>query len=255
MTRHSPWLACRARRPDAAVRLYCFPHSGGSAGEYVRWADQLPEIEVWGVQLPGRGSRSGETPFTRMRPLVDALVEEVSFRAPFAFFGHSLGALVAFEVARALRERGREQPGWLFLSAYRAPHLPRRVAPKSHLDDEQLLDALERTYGGMAAELREDPEMRELILPGLRADIELVESARHEVGAPLDCPMTGIGGAEDDACLPEELEPWRAHTTGSFDLRVLPGGHFYLREKEARDTLLRLLGDTLRRIDERTWSS
>ncbi|RKH39255.1 thioesterase, partial [Corallococcus sp. AB050B] len=98
------------------MRLFCFPHSGGSVGEYVRWADLLPDLEVWGVQFPGRGARAEEAPFTRLNELVDALVRAVDFGASFAFFGHSLGALVAFETARRLRDLGRTPPDALFLS-------------------------------------------------------------------------------------------------------------------------------------------
>ncbi len=238
------WLACRLRRPEASVRLYCFPHSGGSVGEYVRWADALPDIEVWGVQLPGRGARAEEAPFTRVREVVDSLVGAVDFGTSFAFFGHSLGALVAFETARRLREQGRPPPGWLFLSAAPAPQLPPRGIPASHLDEDGLLTALEPSYGELAVELREDAELRELILPGLRADLALVESYQHAPGAPLACAMAVLGGVQDDLTR-EELEPWRVHTTGPFSLHLLPGGHFYLREPEPRARLLRLLAETL----------
>jgi surfactin synthase thioesterase subunit len=248
MTRTSPWLACRLRRPDARVRLFCFPHSGGSAGEYLRWADVLPDVEVWGVQLPGRGARTEEAPFTRVRALVEALVDAADFGPPFAFFGHSLGALVAFETARRLRDLGRAPPAWLVLSAYPAPHLPSRTQPTSHLGEDGLLDALDRMYGEMAVEIREDAELRELILPALRADLALVESHRHEDGAPLECVMTVTGGTLDDLGR-DELEPWRRHTTGPFRLHLLPGGHFYLREPEQRAALLRLLDETLRHPD------
>ncbi|RKG78833.1 thioesterase, partial [Corallococcus exercitus] len=129
---NSPWLACRIRRPDASMRLFCFPHSGGSVGEYVRWADLLPDIEVLGIQLPGRGARAEEAPFTRLHDLVDTLVREVDFGTSFAFFGHSLGALVAFETARRLRDLGRAIPSALFLSAAPAPQLPPRGIPASH---------------------------------------------------------------------------------------------------------------------------
>ncbi|MCP3138285.1 thioesterase II family protein [Pyxidicoccus xibeiensis] len=243
MTLSSPWLACRLRRPEAPVRLFCFPHSGGSVGEYVRWADTLRDVEVWGVQLPGRGSRAEEPPFTRLHALVDTLVDAVDFGTSFAFFGHSLGALVAFETARRLRGLGRALPRWLFLSAAPAPQQPARGIPASHLDEDGLLTALEPTYGELAVELREDPELRELILPGLRADLLLVESYRHEAREPLDCAMSVIGGTQDDLTR-EDLEPWRAHTTGPFELRLLSGGHFYLREQ--KDTLLHLLGERLR---------
>ncbi|MCY1020088.1 thioesterase II family protein [Pyxidicoccus sp. MSG2] len=240
------------KRPEASVRLFCFPHSGGSVGEYVRWADLLPDVEVWGVQLPGHGARAEEAPFTRMRELVDTLVGAVDFGTSFAFFGHSLGALVAFETARRLRGLGRTPPGWLFLSAAPAPQLPARGIPASHLDEDGLLTALEPTYGELALELREDAELRELILPGLRADLSLVESYPHEAGAPLDCAMAVLGGTRDDLTR-EELEPWRVHTTGPFELHLLPGGHFYLREQ--KDTLLRLLGERLRQGRPHTVSS
>ena len=126
------------RRPDATFRLYCFPHSGGSAGEFVRWADAMPEVEVLGIQLPGRGARLHEPSFTRMEPLVDAIVSEIDFRGPFAFFGHSLGAMVAYEVARKLRDTGRPQPEWIFASASPAPHLPRTDPPIHQLSDDEL---------------------------------------------------------------------------------------------------------------------
>jgi surfactin synthase thioesterase subunit len=245
MNRPSPWLACRTRRPDARVRLFCFPHSGGSAGEYLRWADLLPHVEVWGVQLPGRGARTEEAPFTRVRALVDTLVDAAAFEPPFAFFGHSLGALVAFETARRLRDLGRAPPSWLFLSAYPAPHLPPRAKPASHLDEEGLWAAIDRMYGDMAAEIREDPELREMLLPALRADLSLVDSYQYEDGAALDCAMVITGGTQDEL-RPDSLQPWRRHTTGPFSLHLLPGGHFYLREPEQRGTLLRLLDETLR---------
>ncbi|RYZ43787.1 MAG: thioesterase [Myxococcaceae bacterium] len=244
MTKPSPWLACRLRRPEASVRLFCFPHSGGSVGEYVRWADLLPDIEVWGVQLPGRGARAEEAPFTRIHELVDSLVASVDFGTSFAFFGHSLGALVAFETALRLRDLGRTPPDWLFLSAAPAPQLPPRGLPPSHLDEAGLLTALEPTYGELILELREDAELRELLLPGLRADLSLVESYLHAARAPLHCAMTVTGGVQDDLTR-EELEPWSAHTAGPFELHLLPGGHFYLREQKA--TLLRLVEETLRK--------
>ncbi|RKH41108.1 hypothetical protein D7Y23_33600, partial [Corallococcus sp. AB050B] len=123
------------------------------------------------------------------------------------------------------------------------PQLPPRGIPASHLDEDGLLTALEPTYGELIHELREDEELRELILPGLRADLLLVESHRHEDREPLSCSMTVTGGLQDD--LPRaELEPWRVHTTGPFALHLLPGGHFYLRDPEAKPTLLRLITET-----------
>src|SRR3954468_24607862 len=160
----SAWLACRQRRPDAAVRLYCFPHSGGSAGEYVRWSDWLPGIEVWGVQLPGRGPRGAEACYLRVDARVKAMVDSVDFRPPFALFGHSLGAVVAFETARALRDRGGPRPEALILSAYHAPHLPSAPPEGDRRPDEQLWPIVERQFGELSFQLHDYPEFRHLIL-------------------------------------------------------------------------------------------
>lgn len=235
----SRWLIRRTPRPDAALRLIGFAHSGGSVGEYVRWGDRLEDVEVWGVQLPGHGERFAEDPLTRLGPLIDALSEGAVFPpGPFAFFGHSLGALVAFELARALRDRGREGPALLFVSALPAPHLPLAGESTEGLDDDALLDALSGAYGAVADELRADPDLRELVLPGLRADLAMVESYRHREAPPLPCPIDAIGG-EDDAIDRAELEGWARHTGAAFATHVLPGGHFYFRPDP--DDLLAIL--------------
>jgi surfactin synthase thioesterase subunit len=236
------WLVRRKARPDAAVRLYCFPHSGGSPGEYLRWSDELRGVEVWGVQTPGHGSRLAEPPLTRMRPLVEALLGAATFDAPFAFFGHSLGALVAYEAARTLRALGRDQPDRLFLSAYPAPHLPRAVEDTHALPDLELLEILERQAGVLPEELRADPELLRPVLSAFRADCELFESYRPPADAALDRPLVVLGGVEDREAT-AGLAEWRRYTTGPFELRLFPGGHFYLREQRA--ALLRLLADAL----------
>jgi surfactin synthase thioesterase subunit len=233
------WFACRERRPGASVRLYCFPHSGGSAGEYLRWADRLPDVEVWGLQLPGRGGRHREPAFTRMPALVRELVADVRFDGRFALFGHSLGALVAYEVARALRAAGRRPPAWLFASGHPAPDLPRTAPPLHHLPDAELAGRI----GTLPPEVRDDPGLLDLALPAYRADLAIVETYRHVPGEALDCPITVIGGTEDEPT-DAELAAWRRHTTGPFALHCLPGGHFYLRER--RDALLRIVAGALR---------
>jgi surfactin synthase thioesterase subunit len=196
------------------------------------------------VQLPGRGPRVDERSHTRMQPLIEAMLAEVQLEPPFALFGHSLGALVAFELARALVAAGLSGPSWLLLSAHRSPELPWRGERLTGLPDEALAEALNRSHGGaIPAEVLEDPELRELVLPPLRADIELVESYVHRLGARLDCPLVVTGG-QQDGTTPSELEPWRAHTTGRFSMALYPGGHFYLREQRA--ALLRLIDETIR---------
>ncbi|MFJ4183914.1 thioesterase II family protein [Kitasatospora sp. NPDC089509] len=226
------WLVNRRKRPDATIRLYCFAHSGGSAAEYVRWGDHVPDIEVWGVQLPGRGSRFDDPQYTRVGPLVHDLVEQAAFRAPFAFFGHSLGALLAYETARALRERGLPGPERLLLSACPAPHRPRGLPPIHHLGDRELFTAVQGEYGSLPDQVAEDPELLAIMMASHRFDFEMVDSYRHTPGEPLDLPLHVFGGTEDR--LPaEELARWQSHSRGPFALNLLPGGHFYLREHRA----------------------
>ncbi|MFB0620864.1 thioesterase II family protein [Streptomyces sp. AGS-58] len=243
MPEHRPaLLVCRRRRPDAAVRLYCFAHSGGSPGEFVRWGDELPEAEIWGVQLPGRGSRIDEPGHTRIEQAVAEIVEHAGFRGRFAFFGHSLGALLAFETARVLRDRGLPQPERLYLSACVAPDLPRGVPPIHHLGDRELFAAIQGQYGSLPTEIADDEELLALIMATHRADFEMVDSHRHTPGAPLALPLHVVSGTEDR--IPAAaLERWRSHSEGPFDLRWLPGGHFYLREQ--REALLRHIRDSL----------
>jgi surfactin synthase thioesterase subunit len=235
------WLACRQRRPEAAVRLYCFPHSGGSLGEYLRWSDGLPGLELWGVNLPGRGRRMSEEPYRRMDELVGAMADAVSFQPPFALFGHSLGAVVAFELARTLRDRGGPEPRALILSSYQAPHLPRTDPDVHGLPDEQLLPIVERQYGEVSTALRDDPEFLRFTLGYHRADFEMIETYRYVEGRPLSVPLIVTGGTEDYPV--EALEAWRRHTTGPFSVRRFPGDHFYLRGQ--REELLRLIASTL----------
>ncbi len=235
------WLLCRIPRPAAPIRLYCFPHSGGSPGEYLRWADDLPGVEVHGVQLPGRGSRLGDKPHTDLLELVAVLSRELPVRAPYAFFGHSLGALVAYELARELHARGGG-PRHLVVSAYQAPHLPRLTPPLHTLPDAELLETVLSGHPDLPAELREDPDYLDGLLSAYRADLTMVETYRPAAAPPLPVPITVLGGSDDGDV--EPLAQWRAHTTGRFELHLLPGDHFYLRSE--RTAVLRLLGQALR---------
>ena len=230
------WLLCRRRRSEVRLRMYCFPHSGGSPGEYMAWADDLPEVELWGVQAPGRGSRVEEPAFTSMPELVAAVVGEVDFAAPYVFFGHSLGALVAYETAVALRDAGRPGPEQLWLSGTRAPHLHRPDRGLHRLHGRDLVDAVGREYGPIAPELLAAPDLLEMLLPVLRSDLAIVAGYQARSRRPLDCPVVVLGG-DDDRERGDLLTAWRDHTTGPFEVRTFPGGHFYFREQ--RDAVLR----------------
>jgi surfactin synthase thioesterase subunit len=225
------------------MRWYCFPHAGGAPGEYARWSDAVEVAEVNAVQLPGRGARYDEQPFTDVAGLRDAVVGAVSFQSPFILFGHSLGALIAFEVARALEQRGHG-PSALVVSAARAPHLPARLAPISHLGDRELL---EHVAGGPARRdesierILEDSELLELMLPGLRADLQMAERYRCFEAPPLRCRLVACGGLEDDVTR-HDLEQWSCQTSTAFAVQMFQGHHFYTRsEREAVIALLEAL--------------
>jgi surfactin synthase thioesterase subunit/acyl carrier protein len=230
-TRDRPdrWLLCRTRRPQAPLRMYCLPHSGGSSAEFLAWSDRLPDIEVVGVEPPGRGSRLDEQPYGSMAELVTGLVEQVHFRPPYVLFGHSLGAATAYELTVALRERGQPLPERLYLSAHEAPHVPRPVTALAELDDLELLSEVESQFGTLPPEAHTDPEWRSVILRGLRADLRIVQRYRRTQADPVPCPITVLGGAED-LIAEADLLAWRDCTTAAFEHHLIAGGHFYFRE-------------------------
>lgn len=240
----SKWIICPRPEPQAPLRLFCLPHAGGGASAYVPWAQQMPaDIEVCAVQLPGRETRLDETAFTRMLKLIDALEAGLLpyLDRPFALFGHSMGALTGYELSRRLQARG-VQPVRLFVSAHRAPHLPDRDNPVHALPEPEFLDELRRLNGTPEDVFRDD-ELREMVVPALRADFELCETYDHRAADPLDCPITALGGLADENVSREELDAWAAHTRADFAVRMFPGDHFYLHQ--ARSFLLPILAREL----------
>ncbi|HKR96572.1 MAG TPA: alpha/beta fold hydrolase [Candidatus Angelobacter sp.] len=212
------------------MRLFCFPYAGGNESAYRHWQQKLPEsIEVLPVQLPGRGSRIKEPPYSELRPLVHAASEALAaeMEMPFAFFGHSMGALIAFELARELRKQHRVQPIHLFISAKCSPHLRPEDPAVDQPSDAALIEVLER-YEGTPQDVLKDAELMRLVLPVIRADMALCSSHVYEPGPPLECPITVFGGLEDRVSSRACLESWQEHTKGPFTLRMLPGGHFYI---------------------------
>lgn len=229
------WIVTRRQRPDAAADLFCFPHAGGSPGEYLRFEEELPEIQVCGVQLPGRASRLREPALTSMASVVDAVLEVLRPERPFAFFGHSLGGLVAFEVARALRDAGREVPRQLFLSSS-PPPLGRGGQPVHTLSDDLLLDEIEQRWGELPAEVRAHPRLLQMTLDVFRADITIYETYRYQPGPLLDIPVTMfVGDLERDTL---RVTEWSARTSRAFELFCLAGGHFPFRDAEQRRLML-----------------
>jgi medium-chain acyl-[acyl-carrier-protein] hydrolase len=229
------------------IRLFCFPYAGGGASIFRHWANGLPEfVEVCPVQLPGRETRFREAAFTRLGPLIEALAGELGpyLDPPFAFFGHSMGALLAFELARRLRRDGRPQPVGLFVSGCGAPQIRTQESPIHALPVADFRERLRGLNGTPAAVLDND-ELMDLLLPTLRGDFALCETYTYTPAPPLSCPISAWGGLGDDTVGRQELDAWRAQTTGSFRLRMLRGDHFFLQS--AQPLLLRALAAELLR--------
>jgi medium-chain acyl-[acyl-carrier-protein] hydrolase len=224
------WFMTAQPKPEAAVRLYCFPHAGGAPVAFFPWNALLgPEIECVGVQYPGRGQRWSEPACLSMSELADAIFEgwgEASGKK-FAFYGHSFGGLVAFELTRRLRRAGRPGPAWLFVGASRAPQLDLLHPPIHQLPDEDFLNDLQTRYGAIPAAIREDRAVMDLFLGPMRADLTAYERYRMEEGAALDVPVTAFAGSEDSAAPPSCMEAWAQQTAASFELKRVPGGHFF----------------------------
>ena len=241
----NPWLACPRPSHQASLRLFCFPYSGAGASIFYTWPDTLPAtIEVCPIQLPGRETRLAESPFTRLSPLVQTVAQALlpHLDKPFALFGHSLGALVGFELARYLRRHHRLSPIHLFVSGHNAPQFVNRDPPIHALPDSEFLEKL-RCLNGMSKEIQAHAELIQLLLPILRADFAVCESYVYEVDDPLDCPISAFGGLRDEYVSRKSLEAWREQTSASFSLRMFPGDHFYLNTDRA--LLLRTLAREL----------
>jgi surfactin synthase thioesterase subunit len=236
-----PWLLVSSPKLDARLRLICCAHAGGGPSVYSSWARALERhpIEIAAAALPGHESRAAEPPASTLDTIVDALADAVAARADFpcALFGHSMGAVVAFETARRLRDRGVVQPAYLFVSGASAPQLP-HADPRLRAveDDAEFLAAVARTYGGVPKIVLERADLRREIVAALRADLTLTETYAYRDGAPLACAIAAYGGTDDPIVRGERLDAWRDQTTGGFAIRRFDGDHFYLNR--ARDALL-----------------
>jgi surfactin synthase thioesterase subunit len=243
--------AFRGRLPGAipsqavARRLFCFPYAGAGVAVFVRWPEHLTsDIELCIPCLPGRDARVDEPPCTSMPRLVDSMTQQMSdyLDVPYALFGHSMGAFLAFELAHQLANLGRTA-AHLFVSAQRGPSLPYAAKPIFHLPDEEFTEAVIARYQNIPERVRREKELMTYLLRVLRADFTLVENYRYRVDRRLECPITAFGGSADPQISSEQLDAWACETTGRFALRILPGGHFFLND--ARAELLPLIREEL----------
>lgn len=224
------WLAWYKPNPRARLRLFCFPYGGGAAGAFRTWQDHLPStIEVCPVQIPGREGRLREPCYTRLNLLVEDIAQSLFelFDKPFAFFGHSLGTMIEFDLARHLRNEQLTEPVHLFASGRRAPQIPDDLPCIYNLQKREFIEAL-RQLNTTNKELLANDELLDLIIPILKADYEMVQTYSYRPDAPFDFSITALGGKEDLYESAEKLEAWRSQTRASFSLYIFPGDHFFI---------------------------
>ncbi|AVI65895.1 putative thioesterase [Shewanella sp. WE21] len=227
-------------------RLFCFPFAGGSAATFRDWPQGLmSEVEICSINLPGRGARFEDAAIDNMDQLTDALIEALKgeMDRPFFFFGHSMGAMVAFELARKLRQLGCRIPEHLFLSGRPAP---KRV-PASHMPEpvpDEGLIAMLAALNGTQQGVLENAELLEFMLPPLRADMTLVQTHSYAPQAPLSSSLTIFSGESDPTLTDDDLKRWRYQTSAAFRLHILPGDHFFLNT--SREALLSIIDQKLR---------
>ncbi len=241
--------------PESRIRLFCFPYAGSSAQVFRGWQQELPkEIEVNPVHLPGRGKRLSETPFTDLLALAEVLAAELSPHTgkPYALFGHSVGATIAFEVARTLRREGLPLPLHLFVSGCRAPQLSHSRHRSYDLPSAELIGRL-RKLNGTPSQILESPDTMEFFLPIIRADLQMIQTYNYLVEAPLGCPISAFGGWQDLEEPLEMISAWCEQTTASFQRQMFAGDHFFLHSEH--NHLLQTISQQLSDVTSPDWGS
>lgn len=246
--KYGTWWVLQRPNPGARLKVFCFPYAGGNGYLFRSWHAALPQqVEVYGVQLPGRGNRSGEPLAVRASSLVPQLAAglEPLLKENFVFFGYSMGAILSFELAKYLQSAGLTSPAHLFVAARRAPHIKESDAPTYSLRDEEFIEELKR-LNGTPQEVLQNKELLDLVIPLLRADFELCQTYECSNGNPLACPITAFGGIDDKDTAGERLDGWQLQTTSLFTKQLFSGGHFFIHSNEA--ALLQSLNAALLRI-------
>ncbi len=240
---------------EPAFRLFALPSAGGGAAGFFRWRPAMPTgVELVPIQLPGREARIGEPPISDLRQLVDEIADAVVplTDCRFALLGHSMGAWLAFELARELRRQGAGMPCLLIAAASPAPHRPKTAEPLHLLPDAEFVAEMARRFDGIPPAVRANAELLQLLLPAMRADMKLLETYEYTDEPPLETDVLAIGGTEDRAVSATGLADWRRHTSLHFSNRLLPGGHFFLfptggQEMREQPAAVRLIAELLKR--------
>lgn len=255
MTAPSTWLAGLDEKPAASLTLLCFGAAGSGGSQFLAWNRQLPPwLRVVAVQLPGRESRYREPPLTDRIALTDALATaiETARIERFAFFGHSFGALIAYETTRALRRRGAAQPCHLCMAGRDAPHLPHGYVKTYHLPETEFVEVLRR-HGAFDERILGSIDLLRFFLPVIRADLEMNTEYVHSLETPLAQPITALRGIGDRVCVSERLQRWSELTTGRVETHECDGDHFFFRTRPAQ--LFAILTATLAPYSDQPVSS
>ncbi|MBW4564798.1 MAG: thioesterase II family protein [Mojavia pulchra JT2-VF2] len=229
------WIICHKPNPQAHLRLFCFPYAGGSSLIFRTWSNYLPpSVEVCAIEIPGRGRQIKLPPYNKIDSLVDAIASNIHpyLDKPFAFFGHSMGGLVSFELARLLRKNYGILPVHLFVSGRRAPQIPDADPPIHNLPESAFIKELRHLNGTPKAVL-ENVELMQLFVPILRADFAVLETYVYTPEPPLNCPITVFGGLQDSEVGCDELQAWQEQTKAAFSLNMFPGDHFFLHSAQS----------------------
>ncbi|MBD2773047.1 thioesterase II family protein [Iningainema tapete] len=239
-------VTCPYPNPQASMRLFCFPYAGGRSLIFRSWFNSLPKsIEVCPIELPGRGTQIGIAPFSQLEPLVSALAPALlpHLDKPFAFFGHSMGALVCFELARLLRKQYSLEPIHLFVSGQGAPQIPDPDRSIHTLNEPEFIEKLRSLNATPKAVLENTELMQLLIIPVLRADFAVAETYVYTAEPPLNCPITAFGGLQDSEVSGSELQGWQEQTNAAFSLQMFKGDHFFIHS--AQSLVLQFLSQEL----------
>ncbi len=245
------WVVCPKPNPTARQRLLCFHYAGGSASLFTTWSPfLLDDVELWAVQLPGRGERFREEPYTHMAPLIARFIDSMEgyLDLPLSLFGYSMGALVAFEVAREVYRRELCELVHLFVAARRAPQVPPPEHRLSTMSDENLITYLQNSGNGAIQRLASQKTITKMYLSIIRADCHVAEQYQYSQWKPLDCPITAFGGRDDPYVGRDHLDAWRIQTSGRFYLQQFNGGHFFL--KDNRPALLDKINQCLQNASD-----
>jgi medium-chain acyl-[acyl-carrier-protein] hydrolase len=244
------WIHIAKPHPQARLRLFCFHYAGGGASAFRSWQSKMPpEIELCLVQLPGRETRIMEPLFTRLPPLIDALTTAIRpyLNKPFAFFGHSMGTLVSFELTRQLRAQQLQLPLHFFASAHRAPQIENPDPPIHNLADKGFIVELNK-LNGTSQRVLENDELMQMMLPIIRADFAVCETYTYRQEPPFACAISAYCGLADPNITRDYMEAWHLQTSKTFKLTLFEGDHFYLFHQQ--DSLLQLiLADLARPLD------